>query len=394
MSDAENDRGHDEAAENAVTNSNDGRDGESDAIPYSSAVHINSPLDRSLRNDTATLAATYDPEGVASDDAGKIKDALAAAAQITDENERLPHKTQFSSGDHAKRIAQIRKKRIPRSSVAKELSRMPQNKSDAETGLEVGKHTWRGLVAGVMSARKDAEAVRDAKLAEQLEEARQAQKELDRRDKEDADSQDKAKQTVEKKADARKQDGSSGPDDGGSGPAPTSNGSQSAAEKAAGTAASDQSPKAASSPRTTLVETAKEIAKTVGDAAVPIAKVAAPIALGIPPEAAVKAASGAIEAVSSSRQNSELQSTPPARSLASTTRTGPLFEQARSFPKVAEPVRAIGPENPAPRVRAQGMGLGFASLIKAARALQPREQSDLSAAAWMQKRRDSDGISR
>src|SRR3546814_14796169 len=70
------------------------------------------------------------------DDKGNIKEALAAAAQITDENERLPHKTQFSSGDHAKRIAQIRKKRIPRTSIAKELSRIPQHKSDAERSEE------------------------------------------------------------------------------------------------------------------------------------------------------------------------------------------------------------------------------------------------------------------
>src|SRR3546814_8053914 len=104
-------------------------------------------------------------------------------------------------------IAQIRKKRIPRTSIAKELSRIPQNKSDAETGLEVGKHTWRGLVAGVMSARKDAEAQKDAKLAEELEEARQAQKELDRREKDDADSQDKAKKTVDEKAETREQRG-------------------------------------------------------------------------------------------------------------------------------------------------------------------------------------------
>src|SRR3546814_14140772 len=71
---------------------------------------------------------------------------------------------------------------------------IPQNKSDAETGLEVGKHTWRGLVAGVMSARKDAEAQKDAKLAEELEEARQAQKELDRREKDDAYSKDRSEE--------------------------------------------------------------------------------------------------------------------------------------------------------------------------------------------------------
>src|SRR3546814_3679523 len=98
------------------------RDDSAEAIPYSSAVHINSPLDRSLRNDTATLTATYDPEGFAVDDKGNIKEALAAAAQITAENERLPHKTQFSSGDHAKRIAQIRKKRIDRKSTSQNSS--------------------------------------------------------------------------------------------------------------------------------------------------------------------------------------------------------------------------------------------------------------------------------
>src|SRR3546814_10984085 len=63
----------------------------------------------------------------------------------------------------------------------------------------------------------------------------------------------------------------------------------------------------------------------------------------------------ALDLAGPTRQNSELQITPPARSLASTKREGPLFDQARSFPKVQEPVRAIGPENPTPRVRAQGM---------------------------------------
>src|SRR3546814_5024602 len=71
-----------------------------------------------------------------------------------------------------------------------------------------------------MSARKDAEAQKDAKLAEELEEARQAQKELDRREKEDADSQDKAKKTVAEKAETRENDDTSAPR-GGNGPART-----------------------------------------------------------------------------------------------------------------------------------------------------------------------------
>src|SRR3546814_2190187 len=57
------------------------------------------------------------------------------------------------------------------------------------------------------------------------------------------------------------------------------------------------------------------------------------------PETAVRAA---LDLAGPTRQNSELQITPPARSLASTKREGPLFDQARSFPKAQEPVRAIG----------------------------------------------------
>src|SRR3546814_2912210 len=52
----------------------------------------------------------------------------------------------------------------------------------------------------------------------------------------------------------------------------------------------------------------------------------------------------ALDLAGPTRQNSELQINPPARSLASTKREGPLFDQARSFPKVQEPVRAIGRE--------------------------------------------------
>lgn len=394
MSDAENDRGQEpDATENNEPASVAARNDNGDAIEYSSAVHINSPLDRSLRNNTAELAATFDPEGVASDNNGKIKDALAAAAQITDENERLPHKTQFSSGDHAKRIAQIRKKRVPKTSIAKELSRMPPNKSDAETGLEVGKHTWRGLIAGVMSARKDAEAHRDAKLAEELEEARQAQKELDRREKEDADSQDKAKQTVTSKADARAKDDGAEPDAGGNGGPGDDGGPGGGTSGNAKSGASTGDPAKASatsglgSIATPIIDTAKEVAKTVAPAATAIA-------MGVPPEAAVKSISDAVKTTGKILQGTDLQVTPPAKSLASPNQTGALFDQARSLARVSEPVRSIGPENPAPRVRAQGMGLGFASLIKAARALAPKEPGDISAAAWMQKRRDTDGLSR
>src|SRR3546814_1199890 len=109
MSDADNNLGRDnDAVENLAPVENDTRDDSAEAIPYSSAVHINSPLDRSLRNDTATLTATYDPEGFAVDDKGNIKEALAAAAQITDENERLPHKTQFSrSEEHTSELQSL-----------------------------------------------------------------------------------------------------------------------------------------------------------------------------------------------------------------------------------------------------------------------------------------------
>src|SRR3546814_3160442 len=89
-----------------------------------------------------------------------------------------------------------------------------------------------------MSARKDAEAQKDAKLAEELEEARQAQKELDRREKDDADSQDKAKKTVAEKAETRENDDTSAPG-GGNGPAPANEATQNGSEKTANSVASE-----------------------------------------------------------------------------------------------------------------------------------------------------------
>src|SRR3546814_6111495 len=110
---------------------------------------------------------------------------------------------------------------------------------------------------------------------------------------------------------------------------------QNGAEKTAYSVASETAPKPAATPAT-ISDAAKEVAKTVGEAALPIAKAVAPIAAGLPPETAVRAA---LDLAGPTRQNSELQITPPARSLASTKREGPLFDQARSFPKVQEPVR-------------------------------------------------------
>src|SRR3546814_14490366 len=89
-----------------------------------------------------------------------------------------------------------------------------------------------------MSARKDAEAQKDAKLAEELEEARQAQKELDRREKDDADSQDKAKKTVAEKAGTRENDDTSAPG-GGNGPAPANEATQNGSDKTANSVASE-----------------------------------------------------------------------------------------------------------------------------------------------------------
>src|SRR3546814_7211401 len=68
-------------------------------------------------------------------------------------------------------------------------------------------------------------------------------------------------------------------------------------------------PKPAATPAT-ISDAAKEVAKTVGEAALPIAKAVAPIAAGLPPETAVRAA---LDLAGPTRQNSELQITPPAR---------------------------------------------------------------------------------
>src|SRR3546814_10512221 len=93
---------------------------------------------------------------------------------------------------------------------------------------------------------------------------------VDRREKDDADSQDKAKKTVAEKAETRENDDTSAPG-GGNGPAPANEATQNGSEKTANSVASETAPKPAATPAT-ISDAAKEVAKTVGEAALPIAK--------------------------------------------------------------------------------------------------------------------------
>lgn len=375
-----------------------------EAVEYSSNVHINSPLNKHLRIDTATIAACFDPKTPAEDRRGSVQEALATAASLTDENERLPHKTGFSSGDHAKRIAKLRNKRVPKTSFAKEFSRLPQNKSDAESGLEVGKHTWRGFVAGVMSAHKDAESKKDAKLAAEIEEARDAKRELDRREKDNAQSTDDAVRIAAEKAESRgdgdtpKSGGNEGPAGGNSG-ANVSNSADDEAQKSEEKASvpaeqkTEVAPSSQAPTETTRpVETAKNNGNSVPSAVDGQSKSSPALAdankaeLGPKPQERGRSLGLSPTA--------ELGTSLEPKNAAPNARKGKLFDQARSLPKMDAPIRGIGPQNPAPRVRAQGLGFHIASFVKAARALAPRDPADISAAAWLNKRRDQDGLSR
>jgi hypothetical protein len=73
---------------------------------------------------------------------------------------------------------------------------------------------------------------------------------------------------------------------------------------------------------------------------------------------------------------------------------GALFAQARALPRPAAPTIAMGPSSPAPRVRVQGLGAGIGGFMKAARVLTGSSDKELSVNAWMQKQRDSEGLSR
>lgn len=418
MSQADHEPGQEpDAIENTTAAANDDHPSAIDAVEFNEGAHINSPLNREARLNMATLAATFDPEGYANDDKGKVKEALAAASSIIDQNERMPHKTGFSSGDHAKRIAQIRKKRIPQTTTVRELSRLPQNKSDAETGLEIGKQAWRGMMSGILSARKDAEAVKDAKLAEELAEAQAAQKEVDRREREAAESKDGAKTTASSKADARKSEGIDGADDVGGG---GSDGNGGPSPDGTPPSTPPSTPSSKLETKTDRIGLAETVVKAGVDAATlsPAASIATTAAtnvlskdreaqklpqMGIPknadpaalgPEPLTRGLSLAISpnAMKPGEKNSELQANAPARSLKANARQGPLFEQARALPKVAAPVQAIGPQSPPPRPRAQGLGISLSSFVKAARVFAPRENGELSAAAWMQQRREADGL--
>src|SRR3546814_16549865 len=86
---------------------------------------------------------------------------------------------------------------------------------------------------------------------------------VDRREKDDADSQDKAKKTVAEKAETRENDDTSAPG-GGNGPAPANEAPQNGSEKTANSVASETATKPAATPPT-IPDTEKEVAKHVGD---------------------------------------------------------------------------------------------------------------------------------
>jgi hypothetical protein len=404
----------------------DAQEREDLSVDFGSGSHINSPSTRDQRMSKGMVAATHTPEGV-SPTTDAIHAANAAASAEIDKNERLPHKTGFSNGDVAKRIDQIRKKRTPKSSFAKELSKVPQNKSDAETGLEIGKHTWKGIVQGIMSAKGDAEKKRDAALALELEELRQEQKKLDQAEKDAADAKkDVGNKGTEKAAEAGAEPGAGGnegPDstggtgaDGkgpeGKGPAgsaaqpdaktagasgvaaPSMDGGKVTGEAGLGLAAATLNPAAGVAIAAVQANETQKSAGMSHDPKKPTAKndnkveTAADVAskmnvrtLGVAPNPA--AAQPGFDRLAH-----------PAPGNNSKQQGGALFAQARALPRPAAPTIAMGPSSPAPRVRVQGLGAGIGGFMKAARVLTGSSDKELSVNAWMQKQRDSEGLSR
>src|SRR3546814_15410197 len=85
---------------------------------------------------------------------------------------------------------------------------------------------------------------------------------VDRREKDDADSQDKAKKTVAEKAETRENDDTSAPG-GGNGPAPANEATQNGSEKTANSVASETAPKPAATPAT-ISDAARSEERRVG----------------------------------------------------------------------------------------------------------------------------------
>lgn len=396
------------------------------SLLYDERIHPNGPTSREDRHNQDLFTGTYDFDAAKGGKKG-VMDANAEIARIQDENDRLPHKEGYSSGDLQDRIDKIRKKRVPKSSYVKELSKMPANKSDAENGMEIGKHAFKGLTHGLMSSHKDAENARDARLAAELEEHREAQKALDRAEAERVKSEKEAREIGDDKT--KVADQGQGPDSGSAPATPTSehgpNGPT--GSDGGGSTATSESAKPANDIGMTVPSV--DGIKATGEASMGLAVSAINPAAGV--------ALGAVQANETQKQAGTAHHTPGAKKVEnkldqsveavvagmehrratlgipvgkpvaananclSEPARGPsidrpktgLFAQASKLAKPAAPTLSQGPKAPAPRVRAQGLGTGIGGFMRAVRALAP-STPEISAAAWQQKSRDSGGLSR
>lgn len=146
---------------------------------YDHSVHRNSPLDAAAREHAGMVAATYDVEEPARDTNDKVRNANAALAAEILKDESNPKRGDFGRSEITERMKKLRDKRLPKSSVIGEMSRLHQGKTDPDNGFDQIKAIWRGLMQAHLATRRDNKAKRDAAIDEEMQDLRRAERAMD-----------------------------------------------------------------------------------------------------------------------------------------------------------------------------------------------------------------------
>lgn len=403
------------------------------SVEFDSNIHRNDPLDRTSREASGVVGATFEPIESAEDIGRRTDRANAEVSKIFEENEANPNKTKFGKDATSARLQKLRKKRLPRSSIARELSRIPSQKEDTENGLALAKKVWQGMLAGARTNREYSDRERNMKIDQEIKDLERAERDFDNEERRRAAADQQARQNGKDKPESTEpgNDGPSGPEHGGpnqSGPSGSENGGPGGTPPNTPINGAEQvpSPQAGAATDSAAKDRAVTAGPVTGNAGLGMAisavnPVAGAAFTSIQTTLEQKEA-GASHLHSDQEQTPTIKSQKQGVSPASTSpspqkkhlvtapnvavpphqntlgrnpnRQGALYTQARALAPTRTPTLSIGPQAPAPRIRVAGLGTGIGSFISAARALAPRDQNYELGVSWMKSQRDSEGRGR
>ncbi len=387
----QNDRNNNGIPDHLETDKPGGKAANDDFAPYGQEFHRNSTLDAETRHSAGVFAATSETAEPASDLQKSVSQASAAASQEIRKDESNPKKGEFGKSAIGKRVDQLRKKRLPKSSMLGDISRLPPQKGDPDSSTEVVKAFWKGIVQAHLSTKAAKKAKADAKIDQELRQLEKNERELDRAERERGQADAESKKT------AKGEERPESPEQSGKADEPKKTDPLADAKETAKSGSEKKDGLSPEAKAQNLDERQKELkpeaAAQPEKATSSLAKETSP--LQAPANDRMTKAQEGLRSMGLAPQGPQVSA--KERTLdgpnAEAKPVSPMMEQVRGLKRPDVLVEAKGPTNPAPRTRAMGLGSGLSMFTKALRKESSQETS-LEIQSAMQKSRDSGGMGR